>query len=89
MPRPTEMNQTVLRPLNSDPPLTGLQRAEELIKREMLVMMHYDYVETPTAAQRGENTKKKSGSKFSNYNELYVSIQRNLFDDNEWIQKIF
>ena len=69
LPRPTEMNQTVLRPLNSDPPLTGLQRAEELIKREMLVMMHYDYVETPTAAQRGENTKKKSGSERGILNE--------------------
>ena len=69
LPRPTEMNQTVLRPLNSDPPLTGLQRAEELIKREMLVMMHYDYVETPTAAQRGENNKKKSGSERGILNE--------------------
>lgn len=62
LPRPTEMNQTVLRPLNSDPPLSGLQKAEELIKREMLVMMHYDCLETPTPAQRGEGSKKKSGA---------------------------
>ena len=32
MPRPLEMNHTVLRPLNADPPLTDLQRSEELIK---------------------------------------------------------
>jgi pre-mRNA-splicing factor CDC5/CEF1 len=32
------MNDTILRPLNADPPLTELQRAEELIKREMLVL---------------------------------------------------
>ena len=62
LPRPTEMNQTVLRPMNSDPPLTGLQKAEELIKREMLVMLHYDCLETPTSAQRGEGSKKKSGA---------------------------
>ena len=62
LPRPTEMNQTVLRPMNSDPPLTGLQKAEELIKREMLVMMHYDCLETPTPSQRGEGSKKKSGA---------------------------
>merc|ERR1712156_1009913 len=47
---------------NSDPPLTGLQKAEELIKREMLVMMHYDCLETPTPAQRGEGNKKKTGA---------------------------
>merc|ERR1712110_498773 len=35
----------------------------------MGVMMHYDYVETPTAAQRGENNKKKSGSERGILNE--------------------
>ena len=59
LPRPTEMNHQVLRPLNSDPPLTDLQKAEELIKREMIVMMHHDCIETPTAAQMGEGSKKK------------------------------
>jgi len=59
MPRPTEMNHAVLRPLNSDPPLTDLQRAEEMIKREMLVMMHYDALETPTASQQGGAGRKK------------------------------
>ena len=59
LPRPTEMNHSVLRPLNSDPPLTELQRAEELIKREMIVMMHHDCIETPTPSQLGEGTSKK------------------------------
>lgn len=59
LPRPLDMNDTILRPLNSDPPLTDLQRAEELIKREMIVMMHHDCVETPTPAQMGEGSKKK------------------------------
>lgn len=64
-PRPLDMNHTVLRPLNSDPPLTDLQRAEELIKREMVVMLHHDCLETPTPAQMGENSKtsKKSGER--------------------------
>ena len=59
LPRPTEMNHSVLRPLNSDPPLTELQRAEELIKREMIVMMHHDCIETPTPGQMGEGSSKK------------------------------
>jgi pre-mRNA-splicing factor CDC5/CEF1 len=62
LPRPTDMNDSVLRPLNSDPPLTDLQKAEELIKREMIVMMHHDCVETPTPAQMGESSKKKAAS---------------------------
>ena len=53
------MNHSVLRPLNSDPPLSDLQKAEELIKREMIVMMHHDCIETPTASQMGEGSKKK------------------------------
>ncbi len=58
LPRPVEMNHTVLRPLNSDPPLNDLQRAEEMIKREMLVMMHHDALETPTLTQQGMGGKK-------------------------------
>ena len=59
LPRPLDMNHSVLRPLNSEPPLTDLQRAEELIKREMIVMLHHDCIETPTPSQMGENSKKK------------------------------
>ena len=40
--------------------LTDLQKAEELIKREMLVMLHHDCLETPTSAQMGEAAGKKS-----------------------------
>lgn len=58
LPRPTDMNHSILRPLNSDPPLTDLQRAEELIKREMIVMLHHDCLETPTPMQMGEGKKK-------------------------------
>jgi len=61
LPRPLECNHAVLRPLNSDPPLTDLQRAEEMIKREMLVMMHHDALETPTFAQQGAGKKGERG----------------------------
>ncbi|XP_025204697.1 cell division cycle 5-like protein [Melanaphis sacchari] len=46
LPRPPDTN-IVLRPLNSEPPLTDLQRAEELIKQEMITMLHYDAVCNP------------------------------------------
>lgn len=51
LPRPADVNMTVLRPAGSDIPLTDLQKAEELIKREMVTMLHYDAVLSPTSQQ--------------------------------------
>merc|ERR1712112_747402 len=53
LPRPLDMNHAVLRPIHADPPLNDLQKAEEMIKREMILMMHHDCLETPTLAQQG------------------------------------
>ncbi|XP_074646818.1 cell division cycle 5-like protein [Tubulanus polymorphus] len=54
LPRPLDVNMTVLRPMNSgDPNLSELQKAEELIKREMVTMLHYDSLYSPTPAQLG------------------------------------
>jgi pre-mRNA-splicing factor CDC5/CEF1 len=48
LPRPQEVNNVILRPANSsDAPLSDLQKAEELIKKEMLTMMHYDSIRNP------------------------------------------
>ncbi|EZA47440.1 hypothetical protein DMN91_005468 [Ooceraea biroi] len=41
LPRPVDVNINILRP-HMDAPLTDLQRAEELIKREMITMSYYD-----------------------------------------------
>lgn len=60
MPRPSDVNATVLRPANVEPPLTGLQQAEELIKREMVTMIRHDIVSHPTALQIENLTHKKS-----------------------------
>ncbi|XP_053489081.1 cell division cycle 5-like protein [Ictalurus furcatus] len=46
-PRPSEVNETILRPQNVEPPLTELQLAEELIKKEMITMIHYDSLHHP------------------------------------------
>jgi len=60
MPRPSDVNASVLRPANVEPPLTGLQKAEELIKREMVTMIRNDIVSHPTALQIENLTHKKS-----------------------------
>nr|UEK51571.1 HOX-like protein 6 [Parasacculina yatsui] len=47
LPRPSGLNTSVLRPANVQPPLTQLQKAEELVKREMLMMQRYDGLKDP------------------------------------------
>lgn len=49
LPRPSDVNSNILRPSHCDPPLTDLQKAEELIKQEMLVMLHHDALTIPPA----------------------------------------
>uniref|UniRef100_A0A8C4HF09 Cell division cycle 5-like protein n=1 Tax=Dicentrarchus labrax TaxID=13489 RepID=A0A8C4HF09_DICLA len=48
LPRPTEVNESVLRPTSMEP-LSDLQLAEELIKQEMITMLHFDCLHHPSA----------------------------------------
>lgn len=50
LPRPFEINTTILRPLTEMQGLNDLQKAEELIKAEMITMMHYDCYKDPLLA---------------------------------------
>jgi len=47
LPRPLEINSSVLRPANEMQGLSDLQKAEELIKQEMITMLHYDAMQDP------------------------------------------
>ncbi|XP_018322506.1 cell division cycle 5-like protein isoform X2 [Agrilus planipennis] len=46
-PRPHDVNMSVLRPPQESHSLTELQKAEELIKKEMVTMLHYDSIHNP------------------------------------------
>lgn len=46
LPRPTEVNESILRPGGAEP-LSDLQQAEELIKQEMITMLHHDCLHHP------------------------------------------
>lgn len=50
-PRPQDVNMAVLRPPHESQSLTDLQKAEELIKREMVTILHYDNLKNPVAMQ--------------------------------------
>lgn len=47
LPRPSEINMSMLRPYADMQSLTDLQKAEELIKSEMITMLHYDSLKDP------------------------------------------
>lgn len=47
LPRPQDVNMAVLRPPSESHSLTDMQKAEELIKREMVTMLHYDSLKNP------------------------------------------
>ncbi|CAG7835852.1 unnamed protein product [Allacma fusca] len=50
LPRPLDVNATVLRPAGTDQ-LSDIQKAEELIKKEMVLMLHHDTLVAPTKTQ--------------------------------------
>ncbi|KAL7862212.1 hypothetical protein SRHO_G00136530 [Serrasalmus rhombeus] len=65
LPRPSEVNETILRPQNVEPPLTELQQAEELIKKEMITMIHYDclhHLNTEALAKKGKGVGSSSNN---------------------------
>ncbi|KAL2726745.1 cell division cycle 5-like protein [Vespula squamosa] len=51
LPRPVEVNMSILRPF-VETPLTDMQRAEELIKKEMITMLQYDALQNPMQQNR-------------------------------------
>ncbi|XP_035981969.1 cell division cycle 5-like protein [Fundulus heteroclitus] len=73
LPRPTEVNESVLRPASMEP-LTSLQVAEELIKQEMITMLHHDCLHHPSAnaANQPQRGKAKGPASTSN-NASHIS----------------
>ncbi|XP_050337173.1 cell division cycle 5-like protein [Bactrocera neohumeralis] len=51
LPRPTEVNTKILRPQSEKQNLTDMQKAEELIKHEMITMLLFDSVKDPVPGQ--------------------------------------
>ncbi|KAM6997853.1 cell division cycle 5-like protein [Tautogolabrus adspersus] len=66
-PRPTEVNESVLRPVSMDPMLDP-QLAEELIKQEMITMLHFDCLHHPSSmtASQLQRTKGRGPASTSN-----------------------
>lgn len=71
LPRPLEINSSVLRPANEMQGLNDLQKAEELIKQEMITMLHYDALQDPVTTIPGANVPAQKKQQHSNYLESH------------------
>lgn len=56
LPKPQDVNMSVLRPPSESHSLTELQKAEELIKKEMIIMLHYDNYKNPSVPVHGKRS---------------------------------
>ncbi|KAI9514929.1 CDC5 cell division cycle 5-like protein [Dissostichus eleginoides] len=59
LPRPTEVNESVLRPSSMET-LQDLQLAEELIKQEMITMLHFDCLHHPSINRDSQSQRGKT-----------------------------
>lgn len=82
LPRPADVNNYILRVVgHGDPPLTELQKAEELIKKEMLTMLHYDAAYTPTLSQLGVVPGKKGQKGAMNQAQHLAFLEQHKYDN--------
>lgn len=78
LPRPSEVNETILRPHNVEPPLTDLQQAEELIKKEMITMIHFDCLHHPFSDAQAKKGKGMGSS--SNNGEHIAFLEKTPYE---------
>lgn len=65
--------------MNVEPPLTDLQKSEELIKKEMITMLHFDLLHHPYGEQPGG--KKGKGPGFgTNSAEHITYLEQNSYE---------
>lgn len=74
LPRPMDINTTILRPPGEMNNLTDLQKAEELIKQEMVTMLHYDGYHNPVSVS-GQVKKQTS------LQQLQAYLDNNSYDE--------
>lgn len=78
LPRPSEVNETIIRPHNVEPPLTDLQQAEELIKKEMITMIHFDCLHHPFSDAQAKKGKGMGSS--SNNGEHIAFLEKTPYE---------
>jgi pre-mRNA-splicing factor CDC5/CEF1 len=87
LPRPSDMNHNILRPGDMAQPLSDYQRAEEMIKEEMLIMLHHDALYDPTLNQCGVPAGSKVPANKSQLKPLHIEKHHGYLRDRNGYQK--
>ena len=87
LPRPSDMNHNILRPVDMVQPLSDYQKAEEMIKEEMLLMLHHDALYEPTLNQCGIPAGSKIPANKSQLKPLHVEKHQSFLRDKGGYQK--
>uniref|UniRef100_A0A8C4R7W6 CDC5 cell division cycle 5-like (S. pombe) n=1 Tax=Eptatretus burgeri TaxID=7764 RepID=A0A8C4R7W6_EPTBU len=74
MPRPTQVNEAVLRPVPWESGLSDLQKAEEMVKQEMLILIHYDSLHHPVSG------KARGGTQTSNTTDHVAFLEKHPYE---------
>lgn len=84
LPRPSDMNHNILRPVEMKQPLSDYQQAEELIKQEMLIMLHHDVLTDPTLNQCGIPAGSKKPTNVNNLKPLHREKHQNYLKETRY-----
>jgi pre-mRNA-splicing factor CDC5/CEF1 len=87
LPRPSDMNHNILRPADLAQPLSEYQKAEEMIKEEMLIMLHHDALYDPTLNQCGIPAGSKIPANKSQLKPLHIEKHQGYLRERNGYQK--
>ena len=85
LPRPFEVNTNILRPIDSS--LNDLQKAEELIKKEMVTMLHFDALHNPVSGNKRASNAQAQAQSFLNTHPYADFEKEDLESAKELIEK--
>lgn len=78
LPRPLDINTTILRPPSEMVGLTDVQKAEEMIKQEMITMLHFDAMQDPVVPPANAPARKPPSLQ-----QLQAYLNQNPYDECE------
>lgn len=86
LPRPFDINTSILRPSGDMQSLNEMQRAEEMIKAEMITMLHYDSLKSPLPVQGVTPVGKRATTTAASSASFLHEHPYQEFDDDEILQ---
>jgi len=86
LPRPIKINESIMKSTGEHAPiLTQLQKAEELVKEEMLTMLHHDALKNPTLEQMASKVSSSEHTNFLSRHPYFEATKEDLEEARQLI----